>query len=121
MALDLEPPAGADSLLVKIFLVDSTGRNLITIKGGIVEILMYEGQFDKSVPESVFHKWVFDATYLKKYQFNSTVGPGYELLLTWSPKLITNRFITLIACYHNHKGRRICSRPTTTQAITVDK
>lgn len=110
-ALNLDGQPGADTAAVKVFATLAGIPKAAPIRSGILEILAYEGTFDPAHPTAPFHRWRFESADLQRFEFQTLLGTGYNMTLSWSPKVLAGTRLTLIARYLPPDGNPVVSAP----------
>jgi len=119
MALNLDQKPGADGVAVKVFATDPRGTRSVSIREGCLEILAYEGRPDPVKPGKPFHTWTYSPAELAPRAYRTSIGPAYDLVLSWIPKTVRTKFVTVTARYTPPSGRAIVAAPSVIQAVTV--
>lgn len=117
VALDLDGRPGADGVAVKLYANDAKNPKATRIRGGTLELLMFDGSFfgRTNVPPPL-RTFRFSSAELRAREFKSNIGFGYEFSLLWSTNRPTQRIMSIAARYTAPDGRIVTSRPS---SVTV--
>jgi len=118
VALNLDNVPGPESISVKIFAGDTKHPKPIPIKGGQLEILMFNGTFFglTNVPTPI-KIWSFNSGELPLHQFSSGIGIGYEFVLQWGANRPAGRLVSVAARYTSPRQEIVTSRPSSVTVI----
>lgn len=110
VGLNLDERPGVDGFSMKVFANDESNPKAVPIQEGAVEIMMFNGNFyGKTNVPAPAKTWHFEAAELKNYQVKSSIGAGYEFVLSWGTNHPMARLITVVARYNSPSGRSIFS------------
>lgn len=117
MALDLDGRPGPDGVAVKLYANEAQKPKAIRIRGGTLELLMFDGTFfgRTNVPPPL-RTFRFSGAELRTREFKSNIGYGYEFSLPWGTNRPSQRIMGVAARYTASDGRVITSRPS---SVTV--
>ncbi len=110
VALNLNAIPGADGVQVRVFLVAEGQAKTVPMTAGALEIVAYDGAVNPEHPP--FQVWRFSPNSLIPYRFNSAIGAGYNLVLSWAPKILTQKRVAVLAEYLPPKGSPVTSAPS---------
>ena len=119
MALNLDQIPGADGFAVKIYAIDKDRPKSVSITGGSLEILIYDGvlTLPSLATNTPVSTWRFTSSELSGFAQTTSVGVVYALTPTWGDRKPRRDKITVIACYapqdQGAAEHRVCSLPTT--------
>lgn len=116
VAVNLDERPGADGVAVKIFAVNRAKPRAQPIRSGTLEIAAYPGTPSLSALPPPFHLWTFTPTELAPFEFTTGLGTGYNLVLSWVPKLLAADRVTVIARYLPAEGNPVISAPNSITA-----
>lgn len=114
VALKMDTVPGADGFAVKVFAGNTVKPKPFAITTGTLEILMYDGMMNKdsTVPPVARKTWSFTVSELRKHEFKSSIGVGYQFTLTWGEAKPTAKRITIVARHRDRDQRTVLSAPT---------
>ena len=112
--MDFDRQTGPDGFVVRIFVSSHAKAKGLVVKGGTVDILMFDGARQEKMPPSgdPMRAWSFSAAQLKGYATVSSLGVGYQFSLRWGAEKPTQRLITIVARYTTPSGGAIYSAPS---------
>ncbi len=112
MAVNLDAIPGRDGIAMKIFAGNPKRDKPFAVKEGTLEVLLFDGLLkSKEDAAAPFKTWSFPASELRKREFESTIGVGYELTLLWEDGRPKGPRATVMARYVREDGRAVYSAP----------
>ncbi len=117
VALNLDDRPGADGVMVKLFAANRNLPRALPIQSGTLEIKAYEGTPSLAALPAPFHTWTYSPANLATSEFTTALGTGYNLVLSWIPKLLPSGRVTVIARYLPEQGEPVVSAPSSITAI----
>jgi hypothetical protein len=111
VALNLDANPGADGIALKVFAVAEGSPKAVPIRKGALDIEAYDGTLEAGQPSGSFHTWHFEPADLAPHQFNTALGTGYNLTLSWAPKVLRRDRVTVAARYVAPDGQAVVSAP----------
>ncbi len=118
VALNLNAAPGADGIQLSVFLVVTGHAKTAPMTTGALEVVAYDGSVNPEHLPSPFQMWRFEPDTLSPYAFNSVVGTGYNLVLSWAPKLLARKRVTVLAKYLPPQGPAVVSAPSSIAATS---
>ena len=118
-ALTLDGQPGADAVAVKIFAATAAHAQTAPLRNGVLEVIAFDGTLDPALPTDPFHTWRFTPADLARRESKSVLGTGYDLTLSWSPKVLRTGRLTLVARFLPPQGRPVLSAPSFVVAATL--
>lgn len=118
LAVNLDDRPGADGVVVKLFAANPAHPRTLPLRSGTLEIAAYPGTPRVSALPPPFHLWTFTPSELAPYEFTTSLGTGYNLVLSWVPKLLAADRVTIIARYLPAAGKPVMSAPNSITAAT---
>jgi len=114
MALNLDGMPGPDAVLVKIYAGNARNPKPIAITSGTVDLLAFEGLLGTStnVP-TPFKTWTFTTSELRRMQFKSSIGVGYQITASFIGQKPKSDKLTVLARYRPDPSHAIYSSPST--------
>ena len=112
-AINLDAVPGQDGVAVKVFGGNSKRPKPFALREGTLEILLIDGLL-KSNPDDrtkPLKTWSFSISDLRRHEFESTIGVGYELTLLWEGARPTRGRATLLARLKLSDEKTIYSTP----------
>ena len=120
VALDLDPPPGADAIGVTVYASAAATARGLPITNGRMEIQMYDGVLAKGMGTNAAprHAWTFVPADLQKLGIKTSLGHGYRFALRWNDTPPLQDRITIVARYTTARDTVIESAPTTIVVTT---
>ena len=118
VALNLNATPGADGVQIRVFFVAQDHSETVPITAGTLEITAYDGSVNPTSTMKPFHNWNFDPNDLALDLFNSAIGTGYDLILSWAPRILTQKRVTVVARYLPPQGPVVVSAPSSIAATS---
>ncbi len=114
VAVDIDQLPGPDGVAVRVYASSGERAKGVTIKKGLLEILMYDGAMTEINPanQTPLRTWSFQPEQLKAGSGSSSLGVGYRFVLPWEQNVPTLGRVTVLARYTAPKGRPIYSSPS---------
>jgi hypothetical protein len=112
VALNLNAAPGADGIQVRVFLVAQGQAKTVPMASGTLEVVAYDGSVSPEHLPAPFQVWRFGPDALIPSAFNSMVGTGYNLILSWAPRILTRKRVTVLAKYRPPHGPAVVSAPS---------
>ncbi|MGY8652715.1 MAG: hypothetical protein ACKVJX_03755 [Verrucomicrobiia bacterium] len=112
-AINLDAIPGQDGVAIKVFAGNSRRPKPFALREGTLEILLFDGLLKSnpgSKPEPL-KTWSFSILDLRRHEFKSTIGVGYELTLLWEGARPTRGRATLLARVELSDEKTIYSTP----------
>jgi len=111
VALNLDGNPGPDGLGVRVYASAPGVARGVAIRQGTLEILMFDGAVDvaqlrTTTPVKI---WRFDATNLRPFAAETSLGLGYQLALKWEKSPPRGPAATVVARYRSPAGVELYS------------
>ncbi len=116
VAVNLDDRPGADGVVVKLFATRRTTPRAVPIRSGTLELTAYPGTPSPTALPPPFHVWTFTPAELATHEFKTALGTGYNLILDWTPRLLSSDRVTIIARHHPDRGQPVSSAPNSISA-----
>lgn len=112
VALNLDQRPGVDGFGIKIYALSRERPKPFAIRGGAIEVIMYDGLLTGTNVVEPRASWRYSASELPKYEVKGAVGAGYQIGPRWGTNLPLQSRITVIARYHPADGPFLQSAPS---------
>ncbi len=116
VALDLDGIPGPEGVGIKMHAFTAGSPKSVAIREGYVELFAYDRRGVLEQPPRPFHQWTFEVSDLEVVRSDAVLGPGYDLLLDWRPKVVVSSRIAVVARYHPPNGPPVTSAPSAVTA-----
>jgi hypothetical protein len=114
IALNLDGLPGPDSVAVKIYATSIREPKPLPITAGKLELIAFEGLLSgaTNAPQPL-KSWTYTADELRRFQFQASIGIGYEITASFSGLKPKADKLTVVARYLPGSARAIYSSPST--------
>ena len=119
VAVNIDSQPGADGVAVKIYGGNPQAPGPVPIRDGSLEILMFDGIVRSMTTNTVpLHVWAFEASELRPFEAQTTIGVSYNLTLSWGTDQPAQNRITVVARHHRANGPAVYSAPSHLSVVT---
>ena len=111
VALNLDDHPGPDGLGVRIYASAPGVARGVAIRQGVLEILMFDGSIEGAQLRTIppVKMWRFEATTLRPFAAETSLGLGYQLALRWEKNRPRGPTATIVARYYSPAGAELYS------------
>lgn len=101
VALNLDAEPGADGIGVKLYAIAAGQVKAVPIRAGVLEFIAFDGtvNFARTPRPDPFHVWQFTPADLARHEILTVLGTGYDLVLAWAPKRLSQGRVMIVARY----------------------
>lgn len=112
--INMDAIPGQDGVALKVFAGNPAQAKPLPVRQGELEILLYDGLLksasgQESKPLKI---WTFSIEDLRRHEFTSTIGVGYQLTLTWDDAKPSKGRATVMARLVLRDERAVYSAPS---------
>lgn len=114
VAWNLDSRPGPDGFVIKIYAGNPKRPKPVPIDSGSIEVRMYDGIPGVTAPADTAPRrvWTYTAAELRLYQIQSSIGPGYQLVIPWGDAKPASDKITVVVSYAPPQGAPVVSAPS---------
>ena len=114
IALNLDGVPGPDAVAVKVYAGNARNPKPVAINSGTLDLLAFEGSLSNptNIPPP-FKTWTYSASELRRMQFRTSIGIGYEITASFIGLKPKSDKLTVLARYRPDASRAIYSSPST--------
>ncbi len=116
VAVNLDDQPGADGVVVRLFAANRSLPRALPIRSGSLEVSAYEGTPSSAALPVPFQVWTYSPQELARREVSTTLGLGYNLLLSWVPRVLSSDRVTIIVRYQGPDGATVTSAPNSITA-----
>jgi hypothetical protein len=114
IALNLDGMPGGDAVAVKIYATNAREAKPVPITTGTIDLLAFEGVLANSTNSpQPFKTWTYTASELRRVQFKSSIGTGYQITASFAGLKPKADKLTVVARYQPDSAHAIYSSPST--------